>query len=255
MEERATADFIWFGMAVRYVHDVREGTPIHGDRYLLANIDAMLDRMVELDLPVSARIARQAGLEDLRDEFRKAPSDAVLDSATGERLMDAMDHIWTAVIAEASGKYAYVLTDKRFSVERLTEDVGALFPPGVLDSLSHPVQFDLEEAGKCIAFERPTAAAFHTMRAIEGTLRDFYRAVVRQKRLKEPWLWKPMLDQMRGRSKPPPTSLLDQLDSIREHFRNPTQHPDAAYDIYEAQELFSGALDVISRMSRLGLRH
>jgi len=87
------------------------------------------------------------------------------------------------------------------------------------------------------------------MRAIEATLRDFYRTWVKQKRLKNP-MWGGMVIQMRGRTKHPPTSLLDQLDSIREHFRNPTQHPDAVYDIYEAEELFSGALDVIGRMCR-----
>lgn len=77
------------------------------------------------------------------------------------------------------------------------------------------------------------------MRATESVLRDYYRAVVKQKRV-DPLLWGPMVEQMRTRkAKRPPTALLDQLDSIRIHFRNPTQHPDAVYDIHEAQTLWA----------------
>lgn len=50
-------------------------------------------------------------------------------------------------------------------------------------------------------------------------------------------MWAQMVEQMRAKSLSPPESLLDQLDTLRIHFRNPTQHPEARYDIYEAQEL------------------
>ena len=124
-----------------------------------------------------------------------------------------------------------------------------LFPGGVFDKLPELTRYDFAEAGKCVAFERPTAAAFHLLRGTEGALRDFYLATVKRKRLNV-LLWKPMLDQMAARSKPPPRPLLDHLDHIRANFRNPTQHPEARYDIDEAEDLFGLCVDAATRLIR-----
>jgi hypothetical protein len=53
---------------------------------------------------------------------------------------------------------------------------------------------------------------------------------------------------MRNRGKPPAGPLLNNLDNIREHYRNPTQHPDKVYDINEVQDLFGLCIDAINRM-------
>jgi hypothetical protein len=78
----------------------------------------------------------------------------------------------------------------------------------------------------------------------------FYRCVIRQGRLKA-LLWGPMVDQMRRKkTKRPDDALLDVLDRIRVNFRNPTDHPDAIFDIQEAQELFLACIEAIARMTR-----
>jgi hypothetical protein len=41
------------------------------------------------------------------------------------------------------------------------------------------------------------------------------------------------------------------LDNIRVSFRNPTQHPEAIYDIHEVQDLWSICVDVINRMVKI----
>jgi hypothetical protein len=56
-----------------------------------------------------------------------------------------------------------------------------------------------------------------------------------------------MVEHLRKRSDAPPRSLLDGLDNIRHNFRNPTQHPEAIYDIQEAQDLLSLSLDAVGR--------
>jgi hypothetical protein len=59
-----------------------------------------------------------------------------------------------------------------------------------------------------------------------------------------------MLTHLERRSKPPPQTLLDHLDHIRHNFRNPTQHPEAIYDIDEAQDLFNLTTDALVRLVR-----
>ncbi len=107
----------------------------------------------------------------------------------------------------------------------------------------------LSEAGKCTAFERPTAAAFHLMRATEAMLRKYYCAVVRRSR--RTLMWGPMVRHLRERrdsSRHGP--VLEQLDHIRVSFRNPTQHPEMRYTMDEVQDLWGVCTDVLSRMAR-----
>jgi hypothetical protein len=45
-------------------------------------------------------------------------------------------------------------------------------------------------------------------------------------------------------------SLINNLDDIRLHFRNPTQHPEKVYDIEEVQDLWGRCVDAINRMAK-----
>jgi hypothetical protein len=45
-------------------------------------------------------------------------------------------------------------------------------------------------------------------------------------------------------------TLLNNLDDVRMHFRNPTQHPEKTYDIEEAQDLWGRCVDATNRMSK-----
>jgi len=157
-----------------------------------------------------------------------------------------MDDLRNTLFAEAQGNVAFILTDKRIDVNKLLSAVPALMAPGVFDSLPDVARYDFMEAGKCIAFELPTAAAFHLLRGTEGMLRHFYCSLVRRGRV-EP-LWGPMVESLRRRRTPPPAPLLDNLDNIRRSFRNPTQHPDKIYDIQEVQDLFGLCVDAVNRM-------
>jgi len=63
-------------------------------------------------------------------------------------------------------------------------------------------------------------------------------------------MWGPMITELRAkRTNRPPQVLLDSLDNIRVYYRNPTQHPDAIYDIDSAQDLFGVCIDVIGKMA------
>jgi hypothetical protein len=111
-------------------------------------------------------------------------------------------------------------------------------------------RFDLDEAGKCIAFERPTAAAFHLLRATERVLVAFYEALARHKRA--PRMWGPMVTDLRKRKAAAQHEvLLNNLDNIRRSFRNPTQHPELTYDIHEVQDLWGLCIEAINRMVKV----
>jgi hypothetical protein len=171
-----------------------------------------------------------------------------LNAEQEQEIIHAALTVEATATGEASGMLVYVAREHRFATDRLLNDVGFLMAPGVFEHLPEIAQGDFAQAGKCIAYEVPTAAAFHLMRGTEAVLRWFHRSII--KRGAKAQMWGPILNELRARRNGPPRTLLDNLDNIRNNFRNPTQHPDKVYDIQEAQDLFSLSLDVVNRMVR-----
>ena len=245
MKARSIQRYIFFGTELRYLQDVRAGEGVHDKARVLDNIDGFLGHVDTFQLPVTQRAC--GDLTQLRDTLREVPPDHVLTADEAQNLRVIMNDVRLTLFAEAGGNVAFIVTDKRIDVNKLLKNVPSLFAPGVVDSLPDIAQHDFSDAGRCIAFELPTSAAFHILRATEGVFRHFYCCVVRQKRVK-PLLWGAMVDSLRARRRPPPGPLLDLLDNIRRSFRNPTQHPEKIYDIQEVQDLFSLCTDVVNRM-------
>lgn len=240
--------FWQFGTTVRYLQDARSHNPVHGKGAILANIDGLLSRLDELNLRVTKRASTE--LEEIRSDLSEAAPDAKLTNAQSQKLRDAITNLRRTLEAELKGIFAYTISPKRLDIEKLTDDAASLFSPGVYDSLTDIAQYDLTEAGRCLAFERPTAAAFHLMRATEEVLRGYYCHYVKRDRI-SPLLWFPMIQSLQSHRKAKANDALHRnLDNIRISFRNPTQHPDKVYDIHEAQDLFGLCVDVINRMRK-----
>jgi hypothetical protein len=224
MKSQRIDGYIVFGTQLRYLMDAGEGWSAHPDDMILDNIQRFIQNLDRFEMPVTARAARRLGT--FADTLRGHPKDYRLTDADAAELSEIMSELRPTLYAEAEGNIAYVVSDKRYDVKKLLSDFGALLAPGVFARLPEIARTDLQEAGMCIAFTRPTAAAFHLLRATEAVLRQYYCGVVRQGRIARPWMWGPMMDDMRGRRHAPDATLTHNLDGLRQHFRNPTQHPE-----------------------------
>ncbi|WP_165792376.1 DUF4145 domain-containing protein [Thalassospira lohafexi] len=180
-------------------------------------------------------------LGDIEADGRKS-----LTSDDAEKIGFLYRTLFRVIKAEVSEDIVWSFTEKRLGVEKLREDVSALFAEGVFSSLPQDTRFDFSEAGKCISFERPTAAAFHLMRGLEAFIRHFYVVSVRRGRLKDN-NWFRIVQHMSDK-KVLDKSVCNHLQHIRDNFRNPTAHPDKFYDIEEAQDLFSLTVEVANRL-------
>jgi hypothetical protein len=240
--------FWQFGTTVRFLQDAREGFSIHGRSFILPNIEALLRKLDELELRVTVRAADT--LRKIQKELKETPQDAKLTQAQASKLSTAIQRLRETMEAELKGLNAYTISPKRLDIDKLLSNIPSLFAPDTFDSLTAVAQYDLSEAGRCIAFERPTAAAFHLMRATEEVLRRYYCYFVKRDRM-SPMLWYPMVQALQKHRRAKTNDVLHRnLDNIRLSFRNPTQHPDKVYDIQEAQDLFGLCVDVINRMQR-----
>jgi hypothetical protein len=246
MIEKQIQMLIFIGTSIRYLQDANENSSVRGTPTgwgVVENIKDFLKNLDELGLTVTSRASATRKLTGLVVELEDTKADFKL---IVPRIRDAMNELRPTLEAETRGMIAYILSERRYRIDHLIKNPDRLFASGVYAKLPELSRRDFSEAGKCLAFERPTAAAFHLLRAIEGTLRHYYCMKVRRKRTT--LMWGPMIHSMRSMSKRFPKALLNQLDHIRDSFRNPTAHPEKIFDIDETQDLLAICIDAANRM-------
>ncbi len=237
--------YIKIGTGFRYLQEATKGRPLHGESFVLENIKRFLDTLETLEMHVTSRASKK--LKVFYEKLSKKGEAAVLTSHDAEEMRELVKEVRGTFSAEAQGIYTYIVTEKRLSTEKLINDLKELFSPGTFSHLSDVAQYDFKEAGRCIAFERSTAASFHLLRGIEAILRQYFRHFLHEE--KEDASWGHMVYTLKKtRDLKTDLDTLKHLDHIRSAFRNPTQHPDKIYDIHEAQDLFFLAIDVTNRM-------
>ncbi|MCK4791983.1 MAG: hypothetical protein KAV87_50085 [Desulfobacteraceae bacterium] len=243
MRETDIFRYYAFGFNYYLLRYTKSGIAIH--EILRQRIEDFFSFLDELDLQVT----KQAGgvLEEIAEELRELPGNATVDEALAKRVRETVERFDAALDAELQLRSAYIVTPKRFDLTRLLKKPDGLFATSVFKKLPLICQYDFASACKCIAFELPTAAAFHIMRGTEGVLRYYYRSIVIRGRVKR-FLWHEMLEHLKKRKDGPPKPVVDHLDNIRLNFRNPTQHPEARHDMDGAQDLLSISIDVVNRM-------
>jgi hypothetical protein len=241
--------FVLVGVLHFYLQTVSQGAAVRGEDGVLTYLTNYLEHLQAAGfLMTTTAVWRLNGVREELETLEDDAAAAGLSVDHAKRINLTAYEARETLYAEARATTVYEVTPKKFDVNKLLYDVGGLMRNGYYDELPLLAVIDIDEAGKCIAFERATAAAFHTLRATEGVLRHYYTCYAKRKRIRKPWNWNPMLDDLSQRRKKPPKPLLDQLDAIRENFRNPTQHPEKLYDVEEAQDAFAQCLDAISRM-------
>lgn len=233
---------------MRYLQDARVGANIKGPEFILKNIERFLSNLEKLKLVVTNRAAWK--LRNWKQAIEKSENESMTATQASE-LVRIMNDLRLTLDAEIQGIYAFTTTPKRLDSEKLLKDVASLFAPHTYDSFPDIAKYDFVEAGKCTAFELPTSAAFHILRATEANVRHYYKSMIKQKRIASE-MWGPIVQDLRKRNKTKKyTTLNNHLDNIRLSFRNPTQHPEATYDIHEAQDLFSVCIDANNRMFKI----
>jgi hypothetical protein len=107
---------------------------------------------------------------------------------------------------------------------------------------------DIVEAGKCLAFRVPTAAAFHLSRAIETGMNQYYESLTGSpfglKDAARNWAVKTKALVEAGAEE----KITEFLVHIRKSYRNPITHPDEILESSEAFNFFPQSISVISMM-------
>jgi hypothetical protein len=200
----------------------------------------------------------------IKDALRRHAADPSLQLNPDE--LTRFFGLWTSFLHALSldlGRApVYFATPKGiYSTQHLIRSATSALPAAVSNNLSERIRRDISEAGRCLAFNVPTASGFHAMRATEGMLREYYRALTGQDDL--PRANKPpralahanmgqILDSLREQKAADKRTqkTLAVVDQIRDLHRNPIGHPEVFLESEDALELFNIAMSAISAMFR-----
>lgn len=209
-------------------------------------LSKFFEHLAELELQVTSVVAK-----DLRECLQELESseDKSVGPKLAERVCEATQKLDATLDAELKLRKAYVLTKKRYPLDTLLKAPEELLAKGAWDTLTDTAKRDFRLAATQVALSQATASAFHLMRCLEEQVKVLYFAFKKTKRLDKP-MWGPMTAQLKAKRAPKPSEkLLNHLDGMRVHFRNPTQHPNVFYSLDEAQDLLNQTITAVNMIA------
>lgn len=122
-----------------------------------------------------------------------------------------------------------------------------LFPTALLEKAPE-TELDVQQAGRCIAFNLPTAAGFHMHRANEAVLRRYYDWVMGDGQRPKVESMGTLLAALK-KADAGDKNIIAALDALKEFHRNPLMHPEHTLaDLDEAVNLYCAVRAAIGYM-------
>ena len=121
-----------------------------------------------------------------------------------------------------------------------------MFPADLVTKVSEAV-FDAKEAGKCLAYEVPTACGFHVFRVTESVLRKYYAHVTGGAAPPKVRSLGVYVNALKA-TKKGDEKILAALKQMTDLHRNPLIHPETVLTVDEAIAIFGIARSAITAM-------
>lgn len=206
-----------------------------------------LNEIRDVSLPNTRDSAQ--GLSDLLGEYSPRVAAALKATKPGgametlgdifvQRVNEQVDEFETIFKRESKRVSIFAVTRKGiYDTEALIEEGEKKFPPELLAVMPAKVIEDVQEASRCLAFERGTACAFHICRATEGLMRAYYKKLTGDEWPPPPPKpkmnrdWHTLVSQLKVEGAP--KKIIERLGELRED-RNSYAHPDVTVPIDEA---------------------
>ena len=173
-----------------------------------------------------------------------------ISDADVDHLVNKLREFTSAFTSEIAFTNLYVVFQKRgYNPTALLNNASVLFPDDLLKKVPK-VTLDVQEVGRCIAFELPTAAGFHIHRVNETVVRSYYDVVTNNAQHPERQSMGNYLQaletQKRGAA-----DVIASLRDINKLHRNPLIHPEQSLEsIDDALTLLGAVRGAVAYMLR-----
>jgi hypothetical protein len=248
--------FYQLGLTVHPLSNVEEGLSLQQSVWELNNARTWLAYILKNDLfnLVVSRNAAQAVIDAINtvvpektSDFNSIDAERKLTWVEAYRISHGVSDFETVIAAELATFDTYIVSKKGiYATADLIERAEMAIDDIARSSIPDDAQNDFKQAGKCLAFELPTAAGFHTMRSVEAVIRKYWTLVKKPESGTRPPEMAQCINELRSEGED--AKLMDILDHIRDLHRNTIMHPEAFLKITDALRLFDIAKSAISAM-------
>jgi hypothetical protein len=219
---------------------------IDGGTLFSASIKRSADALMRAINGVGVSAAKPDGLWDTESH-----SDA-LSAYQLKQVIQAAKDFETVLSNEMPGLAIYYISTKGiYSTDDLILHADLHIPESLRPALDAKAVHDIQQAGKCLAYEVSTASAFHMWRAVETVMNSYYKFLTdghsfEDDKVQRNWAaYIHALDESGAERK-----ITAFLDHIRSEYRNPQNHPSETVDLEQAFGLFGVATSVITQMAK-----
>jgi len=216
---------------------------------------------VLLSAPHSKKTAAAVGealLSWTGDEWLKDHGSEVVSQDTKGRLMFGIEHFRGLLFEELGYLDLFSITEKRlYNMKGLIFNAEKVLPETVINEISLECKQEVQEAGRALAFDLPTACGFHAFRALEMIVLMYFPVLgldLPKEQIRSLGNYIKLLkgEQLDGQ-KVEPDKVVDpkittMLEQLKKFYRNPLIHPELTLEEEEAQSLFTLISDAISQM-------
>jgi hypothetical protein len=192
-------------------------------------------------LPAATERAADLGRYLTREILQKVPERISKEQA--ESVREMVHAFETSLQDELAKAPVFCCEDEKignYSVDKLLKGASNGYAAKTRTNLTSACLTEIDEAGRCLIYDRSTAAGFHMLRSIEITIRQYLLAIPG---FQMPPLnrqnWGEYLQLLRNNSTA--KEVTDHLQNIKDNYRNPLMHPEDTLEIDEAVSLFGVA--------------
>jgi hypothetical protein len=165
----------------------------------------------------------------------------------GHSIREAAKNFETVLAAETKAMDTYLVSQKgSYKTSDLIARAHIALPATIIPEVPEQCIVDFNEAGKCIAFDVATGAAFHLMRATETVIRKYYKVVVGKEPKQKMRNWGAYIGNLKECNAE--QKVTDLLEHIRVAYRNPILHPEENFTPEKSLVLFGISVSAISLM-------
>jgi hypothetical protein len=261
MKQIQLFDYYMLGKAIEPLFQVKEGSLVNDAGF---DVMAACRQLKEVERKDSVFLS---GTRRAAQSFQQT-----LIAMFGDGIQNGVPVFWDEDSGETLGARAGVIVDGALAFETIfkndspsmstfsTERKGIYWMEGLIDHadehlpesvrewLPEQGKKDIKAAGRCLAFNIPTATAFHMWRALEVVFGVYFFSITGKtfKEAKVPRNWGKYIEALvhAGADR----KITENLDHIRAEYRNPVMHPNVNVSADAAFTLFGIGFSAITQV-------
>jgi hypothetical protein len=195
----------------------------------------------------------------VKARYESAPTVLLTGTLEHYRLVELLGALQVHLNTELDALPIWFVTKRRaYSIDNLINNAEEIFDSLTIPLLSARTTLDIKQAGRAIAFEVPTAAGFHAIRATESVARGYHEILIGV-RPEEGTPLGPLINALRNERDRRVTAhtldredllhiVIETLNRLNNVYRKPITHPDMILDLSAAMNVFDSAKCAIELM-------